>query len=234
MLQGFVAFFSLRGLCLRRIHDGPEFIWVAKSPVSYDSDFFNHSSQDSRTILLAAIDSDNVVCQNSLLLSNVYCLGQIFLFDFALNLFQGEPDGLPFQTYFSSNEGLPLNTCQFSYFHFADLNRGLNVGVVGHIRNDCLGVQTEGRLKCLYRFEIEMAHGDIGCRRSWQYAALSLFCIHTLAGSPQLLSDHGHVFIKIVVHVECFAFFIGIKQTDLDHRSFLSLSHHKIDITFTL
>ena len=64
MLQGFVAFLSLRGLCSRRIQDGPEFIEVAKSLVSLNSNFFNHSDKSSRIVLLAAINSKNIVFQN--------------------------------------------------------------------------------------------------------------------------------------------------------------------------
>ena len=53
----------------------------------------------------------------------------------------------------------------FLYFHFTDLNDGLNVCVVGDISHNRLGVRAEGNLKCLYRVEIEMTHGDIGCLR---------------------------------------------------------------------
>ncbi len=64
MLQGFVTFLSLRGLCLRRIQDGPEFIEVAKSLFPYDSNLFNHPDKYPRIILLTAVDSDKVVFQN--------------------------------------------------------------------------------------------------------------------------------------------------------------------------
>jgi hypothetical protein len=116
------ALLRLPGLSLRRIQDGPEFIEVAKTLVSLNSNFFDHSDKYSRIILLTVMDSDKVVFQNCPL----------------------------FQIYFLNNKDLALNPCPFSNFHFADLNCGLNVGVVGHIRHDCLGVQTEGRLKCLH------------------------------------------------------------------------------------
>ena len=60
----FVPFLSLRGLWFRRIQYGTEFIEVAESLVSLNSNFFNHSDKDSRIVLFMAMDSDKVVFQN--------------------------------------------------------------------------------------------------------------------------------------------------------------------------
>ncbi len=62
MPQGFVAFLGLRGLWFRRIQDGPEFIEVAKYPVSLNSNFFSHSKY-LRIILPTTINSNDVVFQ---------------------------------------------------------------------------------------------------------------------------------------------------------------------------
>jgi hypothetical protein len=65
MFQRFVPYLSHRGLCFRRNQDGPEFIDVAKSLVSLNSNCFNHPNQYSRIIVSFAVDTDQVATHDS-------------------------------------------------------------------------------------------------------------------------------------------------------------------------
>ena len=75
------------------------------------------------------------------------------------------------------------------YCHFADLNRGVDVGVVEDIPHICAGVRAEGSVTCLYRIKIEMKHDEIDCSCPKLYTAQSLFYrkvfARTLSGRPR-------------------------------------------------
>lgn len=45
--------------------------------------------------------------------------------------------------------------------HFADLDRGLDIRVVGDVSPNRLRVRPKSGLEGLYRIEIDMAHGDL-------------------------------------------------------------------------
>ena len=73
------------------------------------------------------------------------------------------------------------------YFHFTDLDRGLDVSVVGYISHDCVSVGTESTLKSRSRLEQEIAHGDICRLGSWLCAAKTLFYGNSLECPAKLL-----------------------------------------------
>src|SRR5215469_11879004 len=107
------------------------------------------------------------------------------------------------------------------HLNFADLNGGLDVGVVGNVGQDRLRVRGEGGLEGVGRVEIEVAHRDIYRGRSRRAAGDALFNRQTFAGGAKLLLHHRHVLVEIIVHVEPAARRVGVEYAHFDQAFLL-------------
>src|ERR1019366_3194072 len=103
------------------------------------------------------------------------------------------------------------------HFHFADLNDGLDVGVVGNVCQDCLCMGPERSLECVDGIERQMANGDIRHGSTRRSASQALFDGNALESWPYLLTGHGDVLLQVVSHVKFCAFAVWVKYADLDH-----------------
>jgi len=63
--------------------------------------------------------------------------------------------------------------------YFAELDDGLDVGVICNVGHDFLGVRAEARLKRFDRIKLELSNGQIGSRRTWSPAANTVLHGHT-------------------------------------------------------
>ena len=102
---------------------------------------------------------------------------------------------------------------------FANLDVGLNVGVVGDVGQEFGGMRREGRLECRDGIEIDVAHGEELRLRAGGCAREAVLDGDPLTGRADSGLNQGHVTVAIVINVETRAFLIRIKHTDLDHSS---------------
>src|SRR6516225_8218135 len=93
----------------------------------------------------------------------------------------------------------------------ANLDRRLNVGVVGDVGHDRLGVGAERGLKFFNRFKIEMAHRDKAGPRTRSRADNAVLDCGTLARGSQLPANHRDMAITITIHIEFAALAVGIE-----------------------
>src|SRR4051812_20868304 len=108
---------------------------------------------------------------------------------------------------------------------FADLHHRGDVGVVGDVAQDLLGVRSKTLLEGIDRVGEDVAHADIGGGIARRAAGKPLVDRVIFAGIPQAGLHQRHMLVAIVVVVEAGTGLVGIHDAYLDHR-FLRVEVH--------
>src|SRR5580692_8876820 len=99
----------------------------------------------------------------------------------------------------------------------ADLNHRSEVGVIGDVAHDFLGVRTEATLKGLHRVAENVAHANMGARRPRSAARQPLVDRVVLAAVAHAGLYQRHVLVTVVLVIESSSGRVGIHHTDFDH-----------------
>src|SRR5712691_2665351 len=101
--------------------------------------------------------------------------------------------------------------------HFADRNRRRDVGVIGNVRHDLLGVRAEGGAERLDRIAIEMARSGKAGLGAGGAALDAVIDRDLLARRAELLLHHRHVLLAVIIDIELAALVARVKHAHLDH-----------------
>jgi hypothetical protein len=107
--------------------------------------------------------------------------------------------------------------------NFADLYDGRDVGVLGDVGLEDVGVGEKGVSECLDGFAGESADGSEGWQLVGSSAEHTDFDRDRFDGGAEQAKDERDVRVEVVVHVEAGAGPAGIKDGDLDHVSTIRL-----------
>src|ERR1700674_1441928 len=101
--------------------------------------------------------------------------------------------------------------------HFADLNCRRDVGVIGNVGHDLLGVRAERAAEGLDRIEIEMAHGGEAGLGAGGAAFDAVLDRDLLACRAEFFLPHRHVLLAVIIDVELAALVARVEHAHLDH-----------------
>src|SRR5450631_1110944 len=100
---------------------------------------------------------------------------------------------------------------------FADLDHRRQIGVVLDVGHDLLCIRPEAGLERLDALAVDVAHADIGRRRSGRCTRQTLVDRVGLAVLAHARLHHRHVFVAIVVVIESDPGGVRVHHADFDH-----------------